>query len=232
MAVVEKVLRPIEANEALLDMEYCGVCYPENLNPVQASSITCGGVTTYKAIKVSAIKPGQRLVVYEAGGLGNLVIQYAKIVFNARAIAVDVNQDKLTLAKAIGADIIIDSSKVDAGEEIQKQVGGARVAVVCAVAKQAFNSAVDVLKAMGKLVAVALPNDDMALSIPRTAFDGIEVIGSLVGTREDLKEAFEFGVRGLIKPIVATRPLSDINLIIDEMKVGEIDGRMVIDFTK
>lgn len=89
----------------------------------------------------------------------------------------------MTLAKAIEADIIIDSSKVDAGEEIQKQVGGAQVAVVCAVAKQAFNSAVDALKAMGKLVAVALPNDEMALSIPRTAFDGIEVIGSLVGTR-------------------------------------------------
>ena len=53
---------------------------PEGLDPAQASSITCAGVTTYKAIKESLVRPGQWLVAYGAGGLGNLAVQYAKKV--------------------------------------------------------------------------------------------------------------------------------------------------------
>lgn len=219
------------AEQAIVVADYA-VKVPDGLDPVQASSITCAGVTTYKAIKVSNIKPGQWLVVYGAGGLGNLAVQYAKNVFNAKVIAVDVNDDKLNLAKSIGADMIINSDKMDAAKEIQEKVGGAQAAVVCAVARPAFESAVDCLKPMGKMIAVALPNSKMDLSIPRTVFDGIEIIGSLVGTRQDLAEAFQFGAEGKVKPIVATRRLDEVNDIIDEMKAGKIEGRMVIDFTK
>lgn len=38
---------------------------------------------------------------FGAGGLGNLAIQYAKNVFGAKVIAVDINQDKLNLAKKL-----------------------------------------------------------------------------------------------------------------------------------
>ena len=44
---------------------------PEGLDPAQASSITCAGVTTYKAIKEAKAEPGQWIVIYGAGGLGN-----------------------------------------------------------------------------------------------------------------------------------------------------------------
>lgn len=220
------------AEEAIVTADYA-VKVPEGLDPIQASSITCAGVTTYKAIKVSNIKPGQWLVVYGAGGLGNLAIQYAKNVFNAKVIAVDVSQRKLDLAKKIGADVVINSGNADSVEEIKKVTGGlgAQASIVCAVARIAFEQAVACLRPMGKMVAVALPNTDMSLSVPTTVFDGVEVAGSLVGTRQDLTEAFQFGAEGKVTPIVATRPLEDINAIIDEMKAGEIEGRMVIDFT-
>ena len=97
--------------------EYClvtadyAVKVPEGLDPAQASSITCAGVTTYKAIKVGDLKPGQWVAVYGAGGLGNLAIQYAKHVFNAHVIAVDINDDKLALAKEVGADHVINGKK-------------------------------------------------------------------------------------------------------------------------
>lgn len=221
------------AEEAIVTADYA-VKVPKGLDPVQASSITCAGVTTYKAIKVSGVKPGDWQIIFGAGGLGNLAIQYAKNVFNAKVIVVDINQDKLNLAKEIGADVVINSANVDAVEEIKKVTGGlgAQSSVVTAVARVAFEQAVACLKPMGKMVAVALPNSDMNLSIPQTVFDGIEVLGSLVGTRLDLEEAFKFGAEGLVKPIVATRPLSEVNDIIQEMKDGKIEGRMVIDFTK
>ena len=222
------------AEQAIVKADYA-VKVPDGLNPIEASSITCAGVTTYKAIKTSGVKPGDWQVIFGAGGLGNLAIQYSKNVFNAKVIVVDVNQDKLDLAKKIGADVVINSLEdKDIATTIKKITGGlgAQSAIVCAVAQVAFNQAVQVLKPMGVMVAVALPNEDMKLSIPKTVFDGIKVVGSLVGTRLDLKEAFQFGADGKVKPIVKTRKLEEINDIIDEMKAGKIEGRMVIGFTK
>ena len=86
---------------------------PDNLDPAQASSITCAGVTTYKAIKEANVQPGQWVVIYGAGGLGNLAIQYAKKVFNAHVIAVDINQDKLDLALESGADISLNGREIE-----------------------------------------------------------------------------------------------------------------------
>ena len=191
------------AEQCIVTADYA-VKVPEGLDPAQASSITCAGVTTYKAIKEAKAEPGQWIVIYGAGGLGNLAVQYAKKVFNAHVIAVDINNDKLELAKE---------------------------AVVTAVSKVAFNQAVDSVRAGGRVVAVGLPSEMMELSIVKTVLDGIQVIGSLVGTRKDLEEAFQFGAEGLVVPVVQKRPVEDAVKVFDEMEAGTIQGRMVLDFT-
>lgn len=216
------------ATHCIVDADYA-VKVPDGLDPAQASSITCAGVTTYKAIKVSGVRPGQWIAIYGAGGLGNLAVQYAKKVFGAHVVAVDINDDKLALAKEVGADFTVNPLKEDAAKAIQEKTGGAHAAVVTAVSHAAFNSAVDCLRACGRLVAVGLPPEMMDLSIPRLVLDGIEVVGSLVGTREDLVEAFQFGAEGLVVPKVQLRKLDEANAIFQEMRDGKIQGRMVID---
>jgi len=218
------------AEECIVVADYA-VKVPDGLDSFAASSITCAGVTTYKAVKISDIKPGQWIAIYGLGGLGNLALQYAKNVFNAKVIAIDVNQGQLDFAKEIGADLVINSKTENAEEIIQQKVGGAHAAVVTAVARSAFNSAVNAVRAGGKVVAVGLPPESMDLSIPRLVLDGIQVVGSLVGTREDLKEAFQFAAEGKVTPKVTKRPLGDINAIFEEMKSGTIRGRMVIDLS-
>ena len=204
------------AEQCIVTADYA-VKVPEGLDPAQASSITCAGVTTYKAIKEAKVEPGQWVVMYGAGGLGNLAVQYAKKAFNTHVIAVDINNDKLELAKQVGADIVINGHEVEA--------------VVTAVSKVAFNQAVDSVRAGGRVVAVGLPSEMMDLSIVKTVLDGIQVIGSLVGTRKDLEEAFQFGAEGLVVPVVQKRPVEDAVDIFDEMEAGTIQGRMVLDFT-
>ena len=130
------------------------------------------------------------------------------------------------------ADLTINSRNEDAAKVIQEKTGGAHAAVVTAVAKAAFNSAVDAVRAGGRVVAVGLPPEAMSLDIPRLVLDGIEVVGSLVGTRQDLVEAFQFAAEGKVVPKVALRPLADINTIFTEMEEGKIRGRMVIDFRR
>ncbi|AGZ34903.1 alcohol dehydrogenase AdhP [Pseudomonas sp. SWI6] len=219
------------AEECIVVADYA-VKVPDGLDSAAASSVTCAGVTTYKAVKISNIRPGQWIAIYGLGGLGNLALQYAKNVFNARVIAVDINDDQLAFAREMGADLTINSLKEDAAKIIQEKTGGAHAAVVTAVAKAAFNSAVDALRAGGRLVAVGLPTASMDLNIPRLVLDGIEVVGSLVGTRQDLHEAFEFAAQGKVVPKVALRRIEEINEIFDEMEQGKITGRMVIDFTQ
>ena len=219
------------AEQCIVTADYA-VKVPEGLDPAQASSITCAGVTTYKAIKEAQLQPGQWTVTFGAGGLGNLAVQYAKKVFNAHVVAVDINNDKLALAKEVGADIVINGHEVeDVAALIQEKTGGAHSAVVTAVSKVAFNQAVDSVRAGGRVVAVGLPSEMMDLSIVKTVLDGIQVIGSLVGTRKDLEEAFQFGAEGLVVPVVQKRPVSDAVDVFDEMEAGTIQGRMVLDFT-
>ena len=219
------------AEQCIVTADYA-VKVPEGLDPAQASSITCAGVTTYKAIKEAQLQPGQWTVIFGAGGLGNLAVQYAKKVFNAHVVAVDINNDKLALAKEVGADIVINGHEVeDVAALIQEKTGGAHSAVVTAVSKVAFNQAVDSIRAGGRVVAVGLPSEMMDLSIVKTVLDGIQVIGSLVGTRKDLEEAFQFGAEGLVVPVVQKRPISDAVDVFDEMEAGTIQGRMVLDFT-
>ncbi len=148
------------AQQVIVDANYA-VKVPDGLDPVEATSLTCAGVTMYKALKVGETKPGQWVEVVGAGGLGNLAIQYAKNVFGAHVVAVDGNDDKLAAAKKDGADILINRHTQDVADEIQKQVGGVHNAQVTAVNKDAFTQSVNALRPDGRLVAVALPQGDM-----------------------------------------------------------------------
>ncbi|WP_028273229.1 alcohol dehydrogenase AdhP [Atopococcus tabaci] len=216
------------AEQCIVTADYA-VKVPDGLSSEAASSITCAGVTCYKAIKVADTLPGQWMVISGMGGLGNLALQYAKNVFELKVIAVDINDAQLEFAKEMGADICVNPLKEDLGKVAQERVGGAHAAVVTAVGKSAFNQAVDSLRAGGKVIAVGLPSESMDLSIPRLVLDGIEVIGSLVGTRQDLREAFQFAAEGKVVPKYQMRPMEEINEIFEEMEQGKYTGRMVID---
>ncbi|MFX4002749.1 alcohol dehydrogenase AdhP [Streptococcus suis] len=219
------------AEQCIVTADYA-VKVPDGLDPAQASSITCAGVTCYKAIKEAHLEPGQWIAIYGAGGLGNLAVQYAKKVFNAHVIAVDINNDKLELAKEVGADVTINGLEVEDVPGYIKEItgGGVHSTVVTAVSKVAFNQAIDSVRAGGYVVAVGLPSEYMDLSIVKTVLDGIKVVGSLVGTRKDLEEAFHFGAMGLVVPVVQKRPVEDAEAVFDEMAAGTIQGRMVLDF--
>ena len=217
------------AEQVIVKADYA-VKVPDDLDPVQASSITCAGVTTYKALKVANLHPGEWVTIYGCGGLGNLAIQWAKNVFKAHVIAIDINDDKLASAKKVGADLTFNSKTEDSGAWVQDKIGGAHAAVVTAVSQIAFDQAIGSVRAGARVVAVGLPKGAMEVSIVKVVLDGIEIAGSLVGTRQDLAEAFQLCAEGDVTPIVATRKLEEVNDIIDEMKAGKIEGRMVVKF--
>ncbi|PIC73989.1 alcohol dehydrogenase AdhP [Sporosarcina sp. P17b] len=202
---------------------------PENLSSVEAAPILCAGVTTYKALKVSGAKPGDWVAIYGIGGLGHVALQYAKAMgFNV--VAVDIADEKLELAKKLGADMTVNGKNEDPAEAIQQQIGGVQAAISVAVSKVPFEQAYRSIKRGGTLVAVGLPHDELPIPIFNTVLNAITVKGSIVGTRLDMKEALDFAARGKVKAQIETAPLSEVNTVLDKMEKGQINGRIVLTF--
>ncbi|MCP3762855.1 alcohol dehydrogenase AdhP [Domibacillus sp. A3M-37] len=200
---------------------------PDGLDPVEVAPILCAGVTTYKALKVSGAKPGDWVAIYGIGGLGHIALQYAKAMgFNV--VAVDIADEKLELAKSLGADEAVNGMNEDPADAIQEKLGGVQAAISVAVTKKAFEQAYRSVKRGGTLVVVGLPNDELPIPIFNTVLNGVSVKGSIVGTRLDMKEALDFAARGKVKAQVETAPLDDINNIFDKMEKGKINGRIVL----
>lgn len=204
---------------------------PKGVTPFDAAPLTCAGVTTYKAIKVAHVRPAERVAVFGIGGLGHLAVQYARLV-GAEVIAVDVTDEKLALATELGADHVVNARNVDPVEAIAA-LGGADVAVALAVTPTAFEQAFASLRRGGRLVCVALPPETegtMRLPIFDTVIKGISVIGSIVGTREDLAEVFRLHALGRTRVIAQGRKLDDVNAAIDEVLSGRVAARLVFEF--
>ncbi|MGW3940502.1 zinc-dependent alcohol dehydrogenase [Streptomyces phaeochromogenes] len=203
---------------------------PDGVTSVDAAPLTCAGVTTYKAIKVARVVPAERVAVFGVGGLGHLALQYARLV-GAFVTAVDLEPDKLGLAHRLGADHIVNARTHDPVAEI-KAAGGADVVVVLAAAPEAFEQAYRSLNRGGRLVMVALPADDAAINVPifETVLSGISVIGSIVGTRQDLAEVFALHAAGRTQVIAETRRLDEVNESFDEVLGGRAEARLVFGF--
>jgi alcohol dehydrogenase, propanol-preferring len=202
---------------------------PAGLDPLDAAPLTCAGVTTYKAVKVSGARSSDLVAVYGIGGLGHLAVQYAGIAGSSVA-AVDLVDSKLELAKQLGAEYTVNAAVEDPVEAIQA-LGGADVAIAVAVSPTAFEQAYKSLKRGGTLVFVALPADNyMRLPIFETVLQGITVVGSIVGTRVDLAETFQLHAEGRTRVVRETRQLEEVNEAFEQIEKAAVDARLVFDF--
>lgn len=200
---------------------------PDNLSFEEVAPIFCAGVTTYKALKVSDTKPGDWVAIYGIGGLGHVALQYAKAM-GLNVVAVDIQPEKLELAKELGADLLVNSRETDPVLFIEDKVGGVHASISVAVTPKAFEQAYRSVRRGGTCVIVGLPSGDLPLPIFDTVLNGVSVKGSIVGTRKDLQESLQFASEGKVKVIYETYQLDEINEVFDKMEKGQINGRVVI----
>ena len=199
---------------------------PEGVDSFDAAPLTCAGVTTYKAVKVAGTRSSDLVAVFGVGGLGHLAIQYAQIA-GGRVIAVDLVDEKLELARELGAEFTVNAAKEDPVAAIQK-LGGADQAIALAVAPKAFEQAFKSLRRGGTLVFVALPADnEVTIPIFETVLNGITIVGSIVGTRTDLREVFELHAAGKTRVTREVRPLEQVNESIADVEEGRVAARIV-----
>jgi len=214
------------AEYLVADANYA-VAVPAGIDPAEAAPLTCAGVTTYKAVKVGGVSPGDRVAIFGIGGLGHLALQYAQI-FGGETIAVDVTEEKLALAKQLGAAHTVNAATTDPVTAIEA-LGGADVAVVLAASPRVLEQAHACLRRGGRLVLVSLPKDNaMSLPIFQTVLKGIRVIGSIVGTRADLAEVFRLHAAGRTRVFYEPRPLTEVNQAIEDVLASRVAARLVL----
>jgi propanol-preferring alcohol dehydrogenase len=204
------------------------VSVPDGIDPLDAAPLTCAGVTMYKAVAVGGTRSTDLVAVYGVGGLGHLAIQYAAIA-GGRVVAVDLYDEKLELARELGAEFTVNANEEDPAEAIQR-LGGANQSLAIAAAPKAFEQAYRSLRRGGTLVFVGLPADNhVQLPIFETVLGGIKIVGSIVGTRTDLREVFELHAAGKTRLIREVRPLDTVNESMADVEAGRVAARVVFE---
>jgi propanol-preferring alcohol dehydrogenase len=145
-----------------------------------------------------------------------------------KVAAVDVADEKLTLARELGAELTVNARTEDPVARIQAATGGAHGVLITAVSPIAFQQGVNMLRRGGTCVLNGLPPGDFPVSIFDVVLKRLTIRGSIVGTRKDMQEALQFAADGKVKAIIETQPLEEINSVFDRLRNGTVQGRVVI----
>jgi propanol-preferring alcohol dehydrogenase len=199
---------------------------PDALPSEQAAPLLCAGVTVHRALKQAKIRASQRLAIFGVGGLGHLAVQIGRAA-GAEVIAIDISDEKLALAKSLGATRTLNAATTNVVKEL-RAAGGVHVALVTSAAKSAYDTAFYCVRPSGTLLAVGLPATDISFPPIMMAATEINIKASAVGTREDLHEILEMGASGAVHCQVTTRPLGAVQEVLEQLSRGDISGRVVL----
>jgi propanol-preferring alcohol dehydrogenase len=198
---------------------------PPSLSAEHAAPLLCAGLTVHRAIKRSRLVAGRRLAVFGVGGLGHIAVQIGREI-GADVIAIDISDEKLALAKTCGAGRVLNAAQTNVAKEL-RSLGGAHVAIVTSAAKAAYDTAFNCVRPTGVLLAVGLPAQDVCFPPIMMAAREIRIQASAVGTRQDLHEILAIGAAGKVRSEVASRPLEEVNEVLEQLRHGRVSGRLV-----
>lgn len=202
---------------------------PEGLCSLDAAPLFCAGVTVLRALKQARISASQRVAVFGIGGLGHVAVQIGK-EFGAEVTAIDVAEEKLALARSLGAARVLNAASTNVVKELRR-TGGAHVALVTSAAKAAYDTAFSCLRPTGTLLVVGLPAENICFPPILMAAREVRIQASTVGTRRDLCEVLAMAAAGKIRCQVTSHPLEAVNEALDQLRHGRLCGRSAVVFS-
>lgn len=196
-----------------------------------AASLACSGLTAYNAIKKSGANSQSNLVIFGAGGLGLMGVQIARAITNANIIVVDIGDEKLQMAKELGADHGVNSKDPDAIQKIMALCGGkgADCVIDFVNAPPTVKMGLAVIRKRGTMTLVGLFGGAIELPLVSVPLKAITIQGAYTGNFNEMLELLNLAKRGVISPIVSKRyKLSEANGALEDLKNRKIIGRAVI----
>ncbi|MFN4090478.1 MAG: alcohol dehydrogenase [Alphaproteobacteria bacterium] len=205
----------------------------EGVDEALACTYACSGVTAYSALRKAAagLGPDDALLVIGAGGVGLSAVQMARAVTPARVLVADIDPAKREAALAAGAAVAIDNRAQDALRALREATGGTgpAAAIDFVGAPTTARFGFDGLRRGGILVVVGLYGGALALPAAMFPLKMARIVGSYVGTLDEMHELMALVRAGKVPPIpVRTRPLAQVNATLDDLRGGRIVGRVVL----
>jgi D-arabinose 1-dehydrogenase-like Zn-dependent alcohol dehydrogenase len=201
-----------------------------DLPPERVAPLACSGVTTFGALKKVTTLKTEPTVIIGAGGLGLMCQALHKAMGGHSAIVVDIDPLKREAAKKAGAAHVVDGGAPDAAQKIIDLTNGGAWAVIDLVgSSSSARVGYDSLIKGGKYIIVGLYGGEFTVSLPPIAMRALTIQGSYTGSQHEMRELMELVRRTGLPPVpVATRPLSDVNAVMGELRGGKIVGRVVL----
>lgn len=218
-------------SDHVLVSDYKYLAKLDGVDPDAATSLACSALTAYTAVKKVNQKSLEFLVIVGIGGLGLMGVQIAKTITNAKIICVDYDDQKLELAKKLGADHAINSKNTDASKAIISICNekGADGVVDFVNAPATVKMDLSILRKRGNLVLVGLFGGSIELSLVTIPLKSITIQGAYTGNYDDMVELLDLARRGVIRPVISRRySLEDVNTAMNDLKARNIIGRAVI----
>jgi D-arabinose 1-dehydrogenase-like Zn-dependent alcohol dehydrogenase len=192
-----------------------------------AATLACSAVTAYSAAaKLPPLGPKDRVAILGCGGLGLIGISVLRARGVKSIVACDIDDAKLAAAAKLGAKERVNTRAPDAA---QKLVGiAAAIDFVGSPATAALGIAG--LRKGGRYVICGLYGGELAHPLPPIAQRAIGIVGSYVGNLQELKEVVALAKKKKLRPApIETRPASETNGALEDLKAGRVLGRIVLD---
>jgi propanol-preferring alcohol dehydrogenase len=194
---------------------------PDELDDAEAAPLFCPGITAYGAVATADLGPGRRVAVFGVGGVGHMVIQFGALT-GADVVAVSRGAQHLELAREIGAAETIDASASDPGEVLAAG-DGVDASIVFAPSDAAVAQAIRGTRPGGTIVVgVNARVGGLPFAEEKT------VVGSLLGTRQQMREVLQIAAAGKVRAQCERYPLEQASEALQHLKEGRIRARAVL----
>jgi propanol-preferring alcohol dehydrogenase len=160
-----------------------------------------------------------------------MAIQLAKAVTGAKIIVMDLDDDKLKIAKDNGADCTINSKKEDPVKAVMELTDkmGADAVIDFVNASKTVETDMQLLRKRGRVILVGLFGGELKLNLISMPTRGYSIIGSYTGSLSEMAELVSLARRGVIKPVISEKfKLDQATDALSKLKEGKITGRGVI----
>lgn len=203
----------------------------QGLDPIDAAPLTDAGLTPYRAVKrlLPHLYPNSTVVIIGVGGLGQFGVEYARALTpSCNIIAIDINDNRLDIAKNLGADTLINSANEDAVAKVKEITDGegAQGIIDFVGSDSTMAQAFDIAGRQAKCIIVGLAGG--TLNFKTGLINEAEFSSSSWGSQVELSEVLALARKGVAKSRIQRVKFDEINDAFDELRAGKINGRAVL----
>jgi D-arabinose 1-dehydrogenase-like Zn-dependent alcohol dehydrogenase len=204
----------------------------DRISAEQAAPLTCSGLTAYSALrKIGSPGDQDTFLMIGAGGVGVAALSMSRSLMQAPVAIADLDAVRLAVARRLGTSTVIDTSDMARAQDVLRHAAPARfAAAIDFVGSPAtFELAWSSLRKGATLVVVGLFGGEARFPVPMLPARALTLIGSYVGSLDELKEVLRLADENRFPSIPITpRPMATVCNCLEDLRAGRVLSRTVL----